>query len=37
MLTAKIGAGIGLAAALLLAAGPALAAGWTVVPAPPTG
>jgi hypothetical protein len=37
MLTAKIGAGIGLAAALLLGAGPALAAGWTIVPAPPTG
>src|SRR5690242_2903587 len=37
MSTAKIGAGIGLAAALLLAAGPALAAGWTVLPAPPTG
>jgi hypothetical protein len=37
MLTAKIGAGIGLAAALLLGASPALAAGWTVVPAPPTG
>jgi hypothetical protein len=37
MLTAKIGAGIGLAAALLLSASPALAAGWTVVSAPPTG
>jgi hypothetical protein len=33
----QIGAGIGLAAALLLGAGPALAASWTVVPAPPTG
>lgn len=37
MLTAKIGAGIGLAAALLLGASPALAAGWTVVLAPPNG
>jgi hypothetical protein len=33
MLTAKIGAGIGLAAALLLGASPALAAGWTIIPA----
>jgi hypothetical protein len=37
MVIAKIGAVIGLAAVLLLGASPVLAAGWTVVPAPPTG
>ena len=37
MLTAKIGAGIALVAALVLGASPALAAGWTIVSAPPTG
>lgn len=37
MLTAKIGAGIALAAALVLGASPALAAGWTIVSVPPTG
>jgi hypothetical protein len=37
MRTAKIGAGIALAAALALGASSALAAGWTIVSVPPTG
>jgi hypothetical protein len=37
MLTAKIGTGIALAAAVVLGASPALGASWTVVSAPPTG
>ncbi|HEY6276382.1 MAG TPA: hypothetical protein VIX86_08615 [Streptosporangiaceae bacterium] len=37
MLFARIGAGIAVGTALLLGASPALAAGWTIVPAPPTG
>jgi hypothetical protein len=38
MLLSKIGLGVAVGAALVLGAGPALAAGgWTIVPAPPTG
>jgi len=37
MIVRKIGIGVTLGAALILAASPALAASWTIVPAPPTG